>query len=128
MAVFEFVLRCFNFCQGGIVNPNAILFAVKASLALRLTGQHHACSARRVGALAQPVFKRQGLFFKGVLCAQAHRVDDHGEHAIEHRALVVGFAVPCAAAGEGTAQKLASHGHAKTFVFAKGHECAKETI
>ena len=36
--------------------------------------------------------------------------------------------MPRATAGEGTAQQLARHGHAKAFVFSEGHECAKQAI
>ena len=41
---------------------------------------------------------------------------------------MVGFAVPGAAACECAAQQFAGHGHAKAFVVAKGHECAKQAV
>ncbi|MEY3763056.1 MAG: hypothetical protein RL281_1661, partial [Pseudomonadota bacterium] len=38
------------------------------------------------------------------------------------------FTVPSVAACEGAAQQFAGHGHAKTFVFTKGHERAKHAV
>ena len=78
--------------------------------------------------MPQPIFKGQGFFFKGRLCAQANRVNEHDEHAIQDGTLVIGFAMPCVPASEGATQQLTSHGHAKTFVLTKGHEGTKHAI
>ncbi len=104
------------------------MFALGAGSAFGFACHVHTVAAWGIGALAQPVGKGQGFLFKHVLRAQAHRVDQHGQHAIQHGALLVGFAVPGATAGQCTAQQFAGHGHAKTFVVAKGHECAKQTV
>ena len=78
--------------------------------------------------MAQPVVKGQGFLLEHGLCAQAHWVDQHGQHAVEHRPLVVGFAVPSATTGQRAAQQLAGHGHAKAFVVAKGHERSEQAV
>ena len=76
--------------------------------------------------MAQPFHKRRGLLRKGGLGAQLGRVDQDGQHAVQHGTRRVRRAVPSAAAAQCAAQQFTGHGHAGTLVFTKGHQRTKQ--